>query len=206
MRMFEVMTEGVRTVSPTAAADEAWELMRRERIHHLVVTDSSGVVGVLSDRDAGGRRGRGVRTGRTVADLMSPHAVTIDARETVRKAANLMQGRTIGCLPVVDRGKLVGIVSRANLLQALAVLYKKVEPKVVVDDLILRNRIVTELKSKLWASASHINVIVHNGTVELWGGVDTTDEKKALRVATELIPGVQTVVDHIAVEKWHYGV
>ena len=119
MRIFEVMTEGVRTVPATMPAGDAWGLMRRNRIHHLVVTDSSGVVGVLSDRDAGGPRGGGVRAGHMVAELMTPHAVTIDWEETVRKAANLMQGRTIGCLPVTKQGRLVGIVTVSDLMQLL---------------------------------------------------------------------------------------
>ena len=55
MRVAEVMTEGVQTVSPTLPAVEAWELMRRKRIHHLVVVAGSEVMGIFSDRDAGGR-------------------------------------------------------------------------------------------------------------------------------------------------------
>ncbi len=119
MRVSEVMTTDVRTVSPTLSAEDAWELMRREQIHHLVVTDASQVVGVLSDRDAGGRSGSKVRNGRTVSELMSPHTVTVEGGETVRKAANLMRGRTIGCLPVMSRGRLVGIVTASDLLQLL---------------------------------------------------------------------------------------
>jgi osmotically-inducible protein OsmY len=72
--------------------------------------------------------------------------------------------------------------------------------------LTLRDRVVSELRTKLWASAPHINVVVCDGTVELWGGVDSHDEKRALRVATELTPGVRAVVDHLAVERWHYGI
>ena len=70
----------------------------------------------------------------------------------------------------------------------------------------MRARVFAELRSKLSASVSHINVIVHDGTVELWGGVDSLEEKRALRVAAELVPGVQSVIDHVAIEKWHYGV
>jgi len=117
MRLSEVMTEGVQTVPPTMAAADAWELMRRRRIHHLVVKLGSEVVGVLSDRDAGSGVGVAVRAGRTVGDLMTSHLVTMTPTDTVRKAANLMRGRTIGCLPVTDRGRLVGIVTTSDLLQ-----------------------------------------------------------------------------------------
>ncbi len=119
MRLADVMTEGVQTVPSTMAAADAWELMRRKRIHHVVVTLAGETIGILSDRDAGSRAGASVRAGRTVADLMTPHAVTMALTDTVRRAANLMRGRTIGCLPVTDRGRLVGIVTTSDLLEVL---------------------------------------------------------------------------------------
>jgi CBS domain-containing protein len=119
MRLSEVMTEGVQTVPPTMSAADAWEMMRRRRIHHLVVTLGSEVVGVLSDRDAGSGVGTSARAGCTVGDLMTSHLMTMTPRDTVRKAANLMRGRTIGCLPVTDHGRLVGIVTTSDLLQLI---------------------------------------------------------------------------------------
>jgi acetoin utilization protein AcuB len=119
MRVFEVMTEEVRTVSPGSRAADAWQLMRTEGIHHLVVSDGRRILGVLSDRDAGGRAGGGVRAGKTVREMMSAPVLTVKSRETLRRAANLMRGHSIGCLPVVDAGKLVGIVTTANLLDAV---------------------------------------------------------------------------------------
>jgi CBS domain-containing protein len=91
--------------------------MKKKRIHHLIVMDGSDVVGVLSDRDAGGRSGAGVRQRALVAELMSPHVVSLDPDATVRKAANLMRGRTIGCIPVIDGRRLVGIVTVSDLLE-----------------------------------------------------------------------------------------
>ena len=119
MRVAEIMTEGVQTVQATMAASEAWELMRRKRIRHLVVMDGAEVQGVLSDRDAGGRSGANVRVQHTVGDLMTTAAVTVPPDATVRRAANLMRGRTIGCLPVIDRKRLVGIVTVSDLLDLL---------------------------------------------------------------------------------------
>jgi CBS-domain-containing membrane protein len=119
MRVQELMTEGVRTVPPTMEADDARELMKHDRIRHLVVAEGRQIVGLLSDRDIGGRTGS-ARTGRTVADLMTRNVVTIDREETVRKATNLMRGRTIGCLPVTGAGgSLVGIITTADLLGVL---------------------------------------------------------------------------------------
>jgi acetoin utilization protein AcuB len=119
MRVFEVMTQGVQTVAATMPAPDAWELMRRKRIHHLIVTQGKDVVGILSDRDVGGPAGVGVRAGHTVADLMTRHVVTVGRNETIRAVANMMRGRTIGCMPVVDNDRLVGIVTVSDLLRLL---------------------------------------------------------------------------------------
>jgi acetoin utilization protein AcuB len=119
MRVSEVMTEGVRTVTPTTPASEAWELMRRHGIHHLVVTDGSNLVGVLSDRDIGGRRGFSLRAGASVADLMTTNVVSIRRTAPIKRAASLMRGRTIGCIPVTEDQRLVGIITVSDLLDVL---------------------------------------------------------------------------------------
>ena len=119
MRMSEFMTDSVQPVKPTMAAADAWELMRRKGIHHLVVTEGKEIVGLLSDRDVGSRAGAALRTDRTVADLMSRQVVIRSPSDTVRSAANAMRGRTIGCMPIVDRGRLVGIVTVSDLLELL---------------------------------------------------------------------------------------
>jgi len=119
MRVAEVMTEQVRTVRPDMPALDAWELMRRKRFHHLAVTDGSRIVGVLSDRDAGGRNGAVVRARSTVGDLMTTSVLTVQPTTTVRRVANLMRGRTIGCVPVVDGERLVGILTVSDLLDIL---------------------------------------------------------------------------------------
>jgi len=119
MRVQDVMSNEVQTIQPSATAGDAWEYMQSKRIHHLVVTDRGAIVGVLSDRDEGGRAGRAVRAGRRVRDLMTRDVVTIDRTDTVRRAARVMRGRTIGCLPVTRGRKLVGIVTTADLLELL---------------------------------------------------------------------------------------
>jgi acetoin utilization protein AcuB len=122
MRINEVMTEDVRTVPPTMSARAAWSLMRAEDIHHLVVKRGSAVVGVLSARDISpqGRQPRIPET-VTVEDLMSAPVATVEQGETVRKASRAMKGRTIGCLPVTKNGKLVGIVTMADLLSVIEI-------------------------------------------------------------------------------------
>jgi CBS domain-containing protein len=120
MRVAEVMTKHVQTITPDTPAADAYELMRRQGIRHLVVMDQSSVVGVLSDRDAGGRFGAGLRAAARVADLMSRTVVTVDPEFTVRQTANLMRGRSIGCVPVLKKGRqLIGIVTVSDLLEVL---------------------------------------------------------------------------------------
>jgi acetoin utilization protein AcuB len=109
MRVQDVMTEG--------AAEDAWNTMRFNRIHHLVVTKGRQIVGVLSDRDAGGPRGASIRTNTVVADLMTAPAVTVEPTMTVRQAANVMRGRSIGCLVVVKSSHPIGIVTVSDLLE-----------------------------------------------------------------------------------------
>jgi CBS domain-containing protein len=119
MRVQDMMTDKVQTVSPTTSAEEAWNLMRGKRIHHLVVTEGRRVVGLLSDRDAGGRGGAAIRKNRVVADLMTDRVVTVPATTTVRKAANLMRGQSIGCLVVASATRVVGIVTVTDLLELI---------------------------------------------------------------------------------------
>ena len=119
MRVQDVMTEHVKTIAPAAAADDAWSVMRVHGIHHLVVTDANRIVGVLSERDAGGRRGPAKGLEQTVADLMTTPAVTVEPTTTVRQAANVMRGRSIGCLVVVKSGRAVGIVTVSDLLELI---------------------------------------------------------------------------------------
>jgi acetoin utilization protein AcuB len=119
MRVQDVMTKGVKTIAATVAAEDAWNGMRLNRIHHLVVARGQRILGVLSDRDAGGRRGASVRVNSAVADLMTAPVVTVEPTATVRQAANLMRDRSIGCLVVVESGRAIGIVTVSDLLQLL---------------------------------------------------------------------------------------
>jgi acetoin utilization protein AcuB len=119
MRVQDVMTKGVSTVSAAATAEQAWDVMRMKRIHHLVVTEGREIIGVISDRDMGGRYGAAVRQTRLVSELMTAHVVTVEPETPVRKAANLLRGRSIGCLVVTDRDRIVGIITTADLLDVL---------------------------------------------------------------------------------------
>jgi acetoin utilization protein AcuB len=119
MRLHEIMTTDVQTASLNDDAEVAYNRMRGQRIHHLVVLEAKHVVGVLSERDLGGARGASLRHGKTVGELMSRQAVTAGPTTTVREAANLLRARTIGCLPILQDSKLVGIVTLTDLLEML---------------------------------------------------------------------------------------
>jgi acetoin utilization protein AcuB len=119
MHVQEVMTEKVRTIPADTPVEQAWSLMKTDGIHHLVVTDGRRIVGVLSDRDGGRRPAGSRREPTTVQELMTKPVITIAPDATVRQAANVMRGRTIGCLPVLRGGRLVGIVTTSDLLDAV---------------------------------------------------------------------------------------
>ena len=115
MRVRDVMRKTVRTIGPTEPTSMARELFRRYDIHHLVVVDRKKVVGLIADRDL-------IDTGddTEVQRAMARRPVTITSAQPVRKAAALMSGHVIGSLPVVDDGKLVGIVTTYDLVALLA--------------------------------------------------------------------------------------
>jgi CBS domain-containing protein/ribosome-associated translation inhibitor RaiA len=119
MRLRDLMSTRVVTIESSETANAAWSRMRQHRIRHLVVTDNGDLVGVISERDLGGSGGEAIRRGRTVADLMNSRVVTASPTTTLREAANLMRGRLIGSLPVVENDRLVGIVTATDVLDAL---------------------------------------------------------------------------------------
>jgi acetoin utilization protein AcuB len=115
MRIQDVMTDEIFSISPQESVLAARQMLRLHDIRHLVVLEGKEIVGVLSDRDLASQADD-VR----VADVMTRGVATISPRATLRQAAGKMEGRTIGCLPVMDRGKLAGIVTTSDLLRALA--------------------------------------------------------------------------------------
>ena len=121
MKVRDIMSTKVQTIDLNEKAETAWNLMKWRRIHHVVVTDGPGqVVGVVSARDLGGRDREDARKVRPVAAMMTAYAVKAVPEMPVRQAANVMRGWNIGCLPVVDDGKLVGIVTVSDLLRIVA--------------------------------------------------------------------------------------
>ena len=116
----DIMTTRVATIEPKEAASSAWSRMRRRGIRHLVVTENGRLRGVLSERDVVAESAAGFRKGLMVEDLASPRTVSAESKTTLHQAADLMGRRHIGCLPVVDNGRLVGIVTATDVLDELS--------------------------------------------------------------------------------------
>lgn len=119
MRLQEIMTTQVVTIDVDEPASAAWSQMERKRIRHLLVTEDGRLAGVLSERDLGGRSGASVRRNQTVRELMTPQVASAKPTTTLREAANLMRGRLIGSLPVMEDGRVVGIVTATDVLEEL---------------------------------------------------------------------------------------
>jgi CBS domain-containing protein len=122
MRIQDIMSRDIKTIAPGAEVAAARNAMRTNGIRHLVVVDGRDVVGVVSERDLGGRlpAAAGKRTtGLTVADVMSAGVVSAKPETTVRQAANLLRGFVIGSLVVQEGGKPVGIVTITDLLDLI---------------------------------------------------------------------------------------
>jgi len=112
MRLRDIMTVGIQTIGPDETASAARTKMKRHRIRHLVVVDGGRVAGIGSERDLG-------RGGSRVREVMTADVVSATPDTTLRQAANLMRGRSIGSLLVVDDGELVGLVTTTDLLDQL---------------------------------------------------------------------------------------
>ena len=116
MRLAEIMSTDVARIAPSDSPARARSVMRQRGIHHLVVVDEHRVKGLLTDRDLSGP---GADAAPSVEPLMTTRVAMAPSSLTVRKAANLLRGSAVGALPIVDRGRLVGIVTVSDLLDQL---------------------------------------------------------------------------------------
>lgn len=221
VKAIDIMTTDVVTVSPEASVYEAARILLGRRISALPVLDAEDrLVGLISESDLM-RRGemrsekrrpwwRGLLTsdlrqaseflrcqGRRVSDVMSRDVICANAAMSLRELAELMERHVIKRLPVLDGQRLVGIVSRSDLLRALLVLAPTEEAPPDVDDRVIRQRLLEELKARHWAGSIVANVIVDRGVVHLWGEAATTREIDACRALAETVAGVQAVSSHM---------
>ena len=229
MNAADVMISNVITVGPDAQLQDVAETLLKNRISAMpVVTADGKLVGIVSEGDLMRRAETGtgrkrswwlaMMTGREVlaaeyikehsrkvSDVMTHEVITVKPETPLYDIATLLERNGIKRVPVVKDGKVVGIVSRANLLQALASRRPPIEGK-IPSDAALRESVVERINAEPWSRPALINVIVQDGKVELWGIVDTQVERKAVRVAAEVTPGVREVSDNLIVRPIESGI
>lgn len=219
MRAHQIMTRKVITVSPDTTIVDAANIMLRQHISGLPVTDSDGkLVGIISEGDfirraeigTQRRRARWLRfligpgreasdfireQGRKVGEIMTPNPSTVSEDALLEDIVATMEKNSIKRLPVVRDGKIVGIVTRTNLLQAVANLAREI-PDPTADDDHIRDRIIYALEKNDWCPFG-LNVIVRDGIVHLSGVITDDRARQAAIIGTENVVGVRKVHDHL---------
>ena len=136
--------------------------------------------------------------GRTARDVMTSEVTSVSETTELADIANLLETKRIKRVPVVRDGKLVGIVSRANLVRALAAAGSRLSADTATDDRTIRQKLLAELQGQEWVHAWAADIIVRDGVVHIWVSDDRPEEEqRALRVAAENVPGVRGVEEHI---------
>jgi len=218
MRAHQIMTRSVITVTPETTIVEAANTMLQRHVSGLPVVKAGKLVGIVSEGDfirrseigTERKRGRFLKFilgpgqeatdfvhehGRKVAEIMTTSPLTITEDTPLEKIVELMEKNDIKRLPVTRGDQVVGIVSRANLLQAVASLARQV-PDPTADDDHIRNRIIDALEKNDWCPFG-LSVIVRDGIVHLSGVITEERSRQAAVVAAENVTGVKKVHDHL---------
>jgi CBS-domain-containing membrane protein len=220
MKARDVMVAPVITVKPYSTVKEVAKTLVDRRISAVPVVDNAGkLVGIVSDGDLMHRAETGTERryrwwirlmggdaslpadyikahGCKAADIMTQNVITAAPETPLDEIAGMLERNSIKRVPIVQDGRLVGIVSRANLVQVLATMPKGLE--IPLSDSKIREKLLSHLKEQPWADTHLLNVIVTDGVVSLWGITSSETESKAIRVAAESTPGVRAVNDHLA--------
>jgi len=220
MKAKDVMTSAVISIEPEASVLEAARRMLQNHISGLPVVDKAGnLVGIVSEGDflrrgetdtapkcsgllefilgPGRAAGQYVHShGRRVSEVMSNYIHVVEESTDLEDVVEMMERKRIKRVPVVRNDKMVGIITRSNLMHAMVSLARSVT-KTASNDAIIRERLVDGLQKEKWAPTATTNIVVLNGVVELWGTVFDDRQREALRVAAENIPGVKAVKDHL---------
>ncbi len=219
MQASDIMTPEVVTVGRDTSLADVIRLMLTHRISGLPVVEAGTVVGIVSEGDllrrpeTGTERRRRhwlellsfsdtaaadyVRThGMTAGEVMTTEVVTIADTTPIADIAEVLESQGMKRVPVLRAGKLVGIVSRADLLRSLG---SKLGPKPQESDARIRMVLLAELSLHAsWAPLpAEVSVLVQDGVVHYWGSVRSEARRRAMIVAAERIAGVQHVVDHM---------
>jgi CBS-domain-containing membrane protein len=228
MNASDVMTRNVISVAPDATVADAVGLMLDRGISGLFVVDSGGTLaGVVTEGDLLRRDELGTerrkswwlrllvspgrqaadftRThGRKVADVMTPNVFSVNVDTSLEDIVGLMEAHRIKRVAVLRGDRMVGVVSRADLLRALSVAARG-HGGTAPDDKAIRNHILDTLVKEIWAPKTTLNVTVLNGVVDLWGTISNDQERRALCVIAENTPGVTKVIDHLVFVEMYTG-
>ena len=220
MHARDVMTTPVVTAGPETKVLDIVNLMLDNRISAVpIVGDDERLVGMVSEGDLIRRSEIGTEPHRSwwlsafggaatlaedfvkshgvkASEIMTDEVVTASEDTPLWEVAETLEKRKVKRLPVVRDGRVVGIVSRANLLQAITAQRDKQTDVPTRDDRSIREALMDQLKGEPWSDMSHLNIVVLDGTVHFWGIVSSDTQRTALKVAAENIPGVTEVVDH----------
>jgi len=226
MRAMDVMTTNVITVDPNTSVQALATLLSERGISGVPVVEADGrLVGVVTEGDllhrtetgterrTERRRARWLDTigsdqeaardyvkahGRSVREVMTREVISVTDTTELADIATLLETKRIKRVPVLRDGRLVGIVSRANLVRALAMTRSEPAAEVDSDDRTIRERLLAELKGQEWVHIWAADIIVRDRVVHLWFSDDrSAEERQALHVAAENIPGVRQVEEHI---------
>jgi CBS domain-containing protein len=226
MRAMDVMTTPVITVAPDTTVQDLAKLLSEKGISGVpVVEGGDRIVGVASEGDLLHRAETGTERrlqrrrswwldslaaeeeaareyvkehGRLVRDIMSTDVITVPDTSDLADVAMLLETKRIKRVPVTHDGKLVGIISRANLVRALATTSSAPAIVADADDRSIREQLLSELRGQRWANIWAADIMVRDRVVHIWMSDDQPEaEKQALRIAAENISGVRRVEEHI---------
>jgi CBS-domain-containing membrane protein len=222
MRVKDVMTKKVISVSPKASVADALDIMTRSRLSGLPVIDETGsLVGIVSEADFLRRSELGTAKpsahwleciflpgkaadvyarahAKHVDQIMSTNVATIEENASLGEAVALMEQRRVKRLPVVAEDKVVGMVARADFVHALALFVRQPYEEGLVGDAEVKRRIEAEMQAQLWAPIASVEIAVRNGVVDLYGVLTDERERNALHALVENVEGVRELHDHIA--------
>jgi CBS domain-containing protein len=223
----EIMTTDVVTARPDTDIGEIARLMVERRISALpIVVDDGHIVGIVTESDLLHRQENDTERkrkwwvelvsdaearsreylkshGHKAQDLMSRVVVTIPDDAPLAHVAQLLDSHRIRRVPVLRDGRLVGIISRADLVRALATVLAKPGPS-PVDDATLHKTIYDALRKERWINTLYVTFTVDNGAVELRGFADSATQRDALRVLVEGVPGVRSVTNKVVAYRPQY--
>jgi len=222
MIVSDVMTRRVLSVAPDETVEHAANLMLRHGISGLFVVDAKGTLaGVITEGDLLRRDEIGTERhrpwwlrvlvspgkqaldftrahGRKVSDVMTPEVICVASDTPLETVVETMEKQRIKRVAVTENGQMVGVVARSDLLRALLSREReKSPPATPEDDRTIRAGILSALEGASWAPMTTLNVTVASGVVDVWGTITNPDERRAICVIAENVPGVKEVHDHL---------